>query len=326
MRFIICFLLVLLHGRVGLANPDFWVHEWPDTDFSKTEVPFVEILSGGPGKDGIPALSHPRFIPIDRANIPMIEPVISVQIGDAVRAYPVRYLIWHELVNDQIEGVPVLISFCPLCNSAQVFDRRLNGVVHSFGVTGKLRHSDMVMYDIETQSWWQQAIGLAIVGDMVGTDLLSIPSQMESLADFAARNPAGQVMEQPAFRRAYGRNPYVEYDTSIRPFLFNGDMPPHGIAPLSRVIRVGQRAWPMARLQGQGVIREAGVTIEKIGVQASALGTGVIASAATVPTVRVTSDDGTNVVYDVMFAFAFHAFFPQGVWMIEPPTCCDVAK
>ena len=160
----------ILAGAVQ-ADPNFWRHEWPHTDFDTTSVPsWAQILSGGPGKDGIPALSDPQFIRAGQEQgIEGREPVITVEIAGAEpRAYPIRYLTWHEIVNDTVGGVPVAVTFCPLCNSALTFDRRVKGRVLSFGVTGKLRHSDMVMYDRETQSWWQQAIGTGIVGVMTG--------------------------------------------------------------------------------------------------------------------------------------------------------------
>jgi hypothetical protein len=187
--------------------------------------------------------------------------------------------------------------------------------VLTFGVSGKLRNSDMVMFDRETQSWWQQAIGTGIVGDMNGVELVSLPSGMESWDQFKARNPDGLVMAEPAWNRSYGSNPYRGYDSSRRPFLYSGEMPPHGIAPLMRVVRVGSRAWPMDRLAKEQVVREAGVTLSWQAGQASALDTAVIAKGRDVGSVRVRDGKGRDVPHDVMFAFAFHAFWPDGTWM-----------
>jgi len=128
-----------------------------------------------------------------------------------------------------VGGVPVAVTFCPLCNSGLTFDRRTDAGVLTFGVSGKLRNSDMIMFDRETQSWWQQALGEAIVGEMTGAELQSLPSWMESWAKFVARNPDGVVMDQPNTQRAYGENPYVRYDTANRPFLYSGEMPPFDI-------------------------------------------------------------------------------------------------
>ena len=151
---------------VAMADPGSWSREWPDTSFDKSSITdWREILSGGPPKDGIPALIEPTFTTVaEKRGIKGSEPVIAVEIGQATpRAYPIRYLIWHEIVNDDVGGIPVAVTFCPLCNSAMTFDRRTSKGTLTFGVSGKLRNSDMIMYDRETQSWWQQAIGEAIV-------------------------------------------------------------------------------------------------------------------------------------------------------------------
>ncbi|CUH80223.1 DUF3179 domain-containing protein [Tropicibacter naphthalenivorans] len=302
----------------AMADPSFWKFEWPQTDFSITTVEnWAQIISGGPGKDGIPALSDPQVIGVAEAQgIGDLEPVIAVEIeGAAPRAYPIRYLMWHEIVNDVVGGRPIAVTFCPLCNSAVTFDRRVGGDVLSFGVTGKLRFSDMVMYDRETQSWWQQAVGQGIVGAQTGVQLAVLPSWMESWAAFKARNPEGEVMAEPAWSRPYGSNPYRRYDTSQRPFLYSGAPPPHGIAPLARVVRVGERAWPLERLRQAERIEEGGVVLEWARGQASALDAGQISAGRDVGNVRVRAE-GRDVAHDVMFAFAFDAFWPDGVWML----------
>lgn len=306
-------------GAAALANPSLWKGEWPDTNFAKTTVTdWSEILSGGPPRDGIPALDAPVFIRASEdSRISGREPVVTVEIDNAQpRAYPLRYLTWHEIVNDTVAGVPIAVTFCPLCNSAITFDRRTSRGTLNFGVTGKLRYSDMVMFDRETESWWQQAIGVAIVGDMTGTSLKSLPTWLESWDDFKARNPDGLVMEEPDYRRAYGRNPYVGYDSLARPFLYNGENPPFGVAPLVRVVRVGSRAWPLTRLAEAGTLNEDGITISWTKGQASALDTESIAQGKDVGNIRVRDAQGRDLAHDVMFAFAFHAFWPDGTWML----------
>ena len=319
-RFLAFLTSLLLIAGLATANPSQWRHEWPETNFQKTSIDdWSEIMSGGPPKDGIPAIDDPKFLRAgDKRGIAGNEPVITVEIdGQTPRAYPIRYLTWHEIVNDQIGGIPVAVTFCPLCNSGITFDRRVQGKVLSFGVSGKLRHSDMVMYDRETQSWWQQAIGEGIVGQMTGVELRQLPSWMESWDQFRARNPQGLVMAEPDFNRSYGRNPYQGYDSSARPFLYNGEAPPHGILPLERVVRVGDRAWPLTRIRNEGGVREAGVAISWEKGQASALDHGTIAKGRDVGTVRVRDGQGRDVPHDVMFAFAFHAFWPNGTWMVR---------
>jgi hypothetical protein len=303
-------------GRV----PSFWVSEWPETDFSVSSVAaWSEIVSGGPPRDGIPSIDDPSFHRVaGETELEPREPVITLELeGEIPRAYPIRYLTWHEIVNDEVGGIPVAVTFCPLCNSGITFDRRTQAGVLEFGVSGKLRHSDMIMYDRETGSWWQQAVGEAIVGDLTGMHLATLPSWMESWELYAQRNPDGLVMAQPTgFARDYGANPYVRYDSSDRPFLYNGEMPPHGIGPLERVVRVGDRAWPMVRLSREGRIEEAGVVLTWQAGQASALDSRVIAEGRDVGNVRVRDAAGADLAHDVLFAFAYHAFWPDGAWML----------
>jgi len=319
-RFATLFAAFLAVAPLAHASPSAWSHEWPQTDFSRTSIDdWSEIMSGGPPKDGIPAIDDPQFLRAqDETALRGREPVITVEIeGAAPRAYPIRYLMWHEIVNDTVGGVPVAVTYCPLCNSGMTFDRRVGGRVLSFGVSGKLRHSDMVMYDRQTESWWQQAVGRGIVGEMTGVDLRQLPTWMESWDQYRARNPGGLVMAEPAHNRSYGRNPYRGYDRSTRPFLYNGENPPHGIPPLERVVRVGDRAWPLTRIRDAGGVREAGLAISWEEGQASALDTGVISEGREVGTVRVRDGQGRDVAHDVMFAFAFHAFWPEGRWMLR---------
>ena len=316
----ISFLLVSLMVVAGMAaaDPAKWRAEWPETDFGRATVALDEIRSGGPPKDGIPAIDAPTFRKVGtESGLDAREPVIALEIdGAAPRAYPVRYLMWHEIVNDSVAGVPVAVTFCPLCNSGIVFDRRLDGAVLDFGVSGKLRHSDMIMYDRQTESWWQQAIGEGIVGRYAGAELDQIPAWMESWERFRSRNPDGLVLAAPDARRAYGQNPYAGYDSG-RPFLYSGEMPPHGIDPVARVVRVGDKAWPLTRLRAAGQIVEAGVRITWESGQASALDTRRIAEGRDVGNIRVRdAGTGRDVAHDVLFAFAFHAFWPDGIWML----------
>jgi hypothetical protein len=168
----LCLALVAMNTPgAGQAEPAGWAREWPATDFSRTTLTdWSEVISGGPPRDGIPAIDAPTFIAVGgEGRLSDAEPVMTLEMpGAAPRAYPVRYLMWHEIVNDTVGEVPVAVTFCPLCNSGVTFDRRLDGAVLSFGVSGKLRHSDMIMFDRESESWWQQATGEGIVGAYSG--------------------------------------------------------------------------------------------------------------------------------------------------------------
>ena len=311
--------IMTIAAGMSHADPSFWKYEWPDTDFELTTIEnWGEIMSGGPPKDGIPAVDDPQHIAVsDESRLGDREAVITVELdGQRPRAYPIRYLMWHEIVNDRIGDVPVAVTYCPLCNSGITFDRRVDGKLLSFGVSGKLRNSDMVMYDRETESWWQQAIGTGIVGDLTGVELKALPTWMESWSEYKTRNPDGLVMAQPAFPRNYGRNPYLGYDSSPRPFLYNGEMPPHDVPPLMRVVRVGDKAWTLERLRKEGEITEDGVTLSWAAGQASALDQGAVSEGRDVGTVRVRNASGDDLPHDVLFAFAFHAFWPDGTWML----------
>lgn len=219
-------------------EPGFPLAGWR-TDFAKHCVPLSEITSGGPPPDGIPSLDRPIFYAIAFADdwLQPQEPVIAVFEGEAARAYPLQILLWHEIVNDTIAGRPVAVTFCPLCNTALVFDRRVDGRALTFGTTGNLRFSDLVMYDRETQSWWQQATGEAIVGEHTGKRLRRITAPVLSYEEFKKAYPKGEVLSREAAKeetrdkvgsaRHYGQNPYVGYDRADTPPLpfFWGDRP-----------------------------------------------------------------------------------------------------
>ena len=199
-----------------------------NTDFSRHTVPFDEILSGGVPRDGIPSIDNPKFIAPEDASgwLSDEEPVIAFELGGDARAYPLKILTQHEIVNDVVGGVPVAVTFCPLCNSAVVFGRTLDGVLHDFGVSGNLRKSDLIMYDRQTQTWWQQITGDAIVGELAGKTLPFFPASIISWGDFKAANPTGEVLSRDlGFGRNYDRLPYAGYDRADNPpFLFDGDL------------------------------------------------------------------------------------------------------
>ncbi len=308
--------LLLTLTTTALAGPDAWRYEWPDTDFSKHSVDLDEIFSGGPPKDGIPSIDEPVFKPVaEITDLGPQEPVIGLTINGDARAYPLRILTWHEIANDTVGGVPVAITYCPLCNSAIVFDRRVEGEATEFGTTGKLRNSDLVMYDRATESWWQQFLGEAIIGERTGTQLKYIPARLESWERFAARHPEGKVLvpNNPNMR-AYGMNPYAGYDSNPLPFLYRGEMPAN-IEPMARVIRVDDQAWSLALLQAESRIEADGLILTWEAGQNSALDSSAIDQGRDVGNVTVSRRSGAaseDVPYDVTFAFVFHAFYPDG--------------
>jgi hypothetical protein len=212
----------------------------PD-DLPPPLVPPGELISGGPPPDGIPAIDTPRFIRVeDVTTLSDDEPVLSLELEGEARAYPVRILIWHEIVNDSIADIPFAITYCPLCNSALAFDRRLGERVLSFGTSGKLFNSDLVMYDRQTESLWPQLEGRAVIGRLTGAELDRLPIQTIRWADFREANPGAWVLsENTGYDRAYGRNPYVGYDDpSKAPFMFGGTVPA-ALPAKARVVGLG---------------------------------------------------------------------------------------
>jgi len=225
----------------GGTTPAFRTDGW-DTNFCLHNVPYDEIFSGGPPRDGIPPIDSPRFETVDSADtwIEDVEPVIILEVNNEVRAYPLQILIWHEIVNDEIGGQPVVVTFCPLCNTALAFARpTVNGELLTFGTSGNLRISDLVMWDRQTESWWQQFNGKAIVGDLTGTKLEFLPSAIISWADFKSKHPEGQVLSiETGFSRSYGRNPYSGYDNiNSYPFAYTGDLNDR-LPPMARVLGI----------------------------------------------------------------------------------------
>ncbi len=292
-----------------------------DTDFAKHTVPLDEFQSGGPPKDGIPAIDIPQFTPATEVDwLGEREPVVVVAVDGETRAYPIQILMWHEIANDQIGDVPVAVTFCPLCNTAIVFDRRVDGKVTSFGTTGKLRESDLVMYDRETESWWQQFSGEALVGERTGTKLEQIPARIVSWEEFLREHPASLVLNRDTgFVRDYGQNPYVGYDSIDSSPIFatrNGD--DDRLPPKERVvyIEVGEEAFavPFPSLAARRTIAlETGdgeVELRWKGGVASALDGLRIASGRDIGSVTVTLD-GEPVPFHEPFWFAVAAFRPD---------------
>ena len=285
------------------------------TDFTKTSIDLGDVMSGGPPKDGIPAIDDPRFQYISKIdNIADTEPVVGLAMNGEWKAYPLRILMWHEITNDEIGGVPVSVTFCPLCNAVVVFDRRVGDLVLDFGTTGRLRNSDLLMYDRQTESWWQQFTGEALIGELLGTELSVLPARLESFAQFKERAPEDALVQIPLNRdkRNYGANPYQGYDSSARPFLYRGETP-DGIKPLERVVSLQgkEEAWSMALLRAKGTVSASdGTVLSWIPGQNSALDTYKIADGKDVGTV-IAQKAGEDVPYFVDFAFAFHAFRPD---------------
>lgn len=307
-------LWLALAAAPASAGPVDWINEFPLTDIAKRSINLTEIRSDGATRDSIPPINDPKFVPISQVRgVGDLEPVISLTIGRDSRAYPLRILLWHEIVNDVVGGIPVLITYCPLCNSGVVFDRRVAGRTLSFGNTGRLRHFDMIMYDHETESWWQQFLGEAIIGDMTGQRLDAIPARVESLEKFRTRIPEGKLLvPDDAKARPYGTTPYLRMDTQAAELPY--DLP-DGVRSFERVVVVGTEAWTLKYLKQQGSIEKDGLVLTWLPGQNSIHDTKWISFGRDIGNVSVfrRTDKGLeDVAYDVAFAFAFAAFVPDG--------------
>lgn len=294
------------------CTPRRFASQWGNTDFCNTSIDFDSVLSGGPPRDGIPAVDNPAMETVDEAREWLVEqsPVISIEIDGDARAYPQAILMWHEIANDEVGGVPVSVTFCPLCNSSIVFDRRFNDMILTFGVSGVLRNSDMIMFDRETESWWQQFTGEGIVGELNEELLDIIPSQVIGFGQFAERYPDGLVMSRDTgINRSYGVNPYTGLDDNQGGVtgLFNGEYDER-LPARSRVLAVELDdtflAYPFATLRDEVVINDTLSDTEIVafwqpGV-ASSLDTRVIDEGRDIGTAALydrTLEDGTVLTF-----------------------------
>lgn len=258
-----CFVVFLLFGFHNNAGAQHLLFSGWKTNTGKSLIDLNELKRGGPPKDGIPSIDDPRFITSDRAQAWLTdnEPVILVEISGEARAYPLQVLIWHEIVNEEIQDTPVLVTFCPLCYSALVFERTVEGEILEFGVSGFLRHSDLVMFDRKTETLWQQVTGKAIVGDYAGTQLRQLPSQIISFQQFRNAYPNGKVLSKDTgYDRNYGTNPYAGYDDINNTPLFGDVDQESKLPPMEKVIgvKIGEiiKAYPYTITRSVKVIND----------------------------------------------------------------------
>src|ERR671915_2175275 len=187
-------------------------------DKEKHIVPVDQIVSGGPPPDGIPSIDDPKFISVQEADTHLedSELVLGLNVNGDIRAYPLQILVWHEIVNDEVGGVPVAVTYCPLCFTNQVFNRTLeNGQILEFGTSGKLYNSNLVMYDRTTNSLWSQAMSQGIVGKLAGVKLERIPFDVAYWKEWKQLYPDSKVLSRDTgSARPYGADPYGDYYTN----------------------------------------------------------------------------------------------------------------
>jgi Protein of unknown function (DUF3179) len=307
-------------GLGEAAPPPALTAGWK-TDFERRAVSLSEFERGGPGKDGIPAIDEPRFVSVDEVDfLEPKEPVIEVVLNGDARAYPIQILVWHEIVNDSVGGVPLAVTFCPLCNTAIAFDRRVDGRTLEFGTTGNLRSSDLVMYDRQTESWWQQFGGRALVGELTGEMLEQVPARVVAWREFKEDHPDGKVLSrETGHSRRYGENPYTGYDdVDSPPFFPTTNSDDKRLRPKERVVFIERGGdavvVPFSTLQRQRQVRvEVGgrplVVRWRTGV-ASSLDSGRVAEGRDVGGAEVREGERL-VAFDEPFWFAVAAFRPN---------------
>jgi hypothetical protein len=235
-----------------------------DTNWEKHSIDYDELISGGPSKDGIPPIDSPKFETVQNAKtwLKDNEPLIFVNIQNKTKAYPLQVLIWHEIVNDSLANKKITVTFCPLCNASIVFNRVIKEKVYDFGTSGLLRNSDLVMYDRQTDSLWQQFTGAAIVGNMLDTKLEEINSSIVSFKDIYTSYPDTLILSKDTGHiRDYGRNPYTGYDDiNQSPFMLKQDVDAR-LPPMRRVatieINAKNKAYSYKILRNKKVINDS---------------------------------------------------------------------
>ncbi len=204
---------------IAEAIPERLVETFLKTDWSRFDPRITAVLSGGPAKDGIPAIDVPTFVPLTSVSLREDIEAVVLTDGETIKVYPYNILTWHEIVNDTVADVPVAVTFCPLCGSAIVYERTLAGKPTTFGVSGFLIDSNMVMYDRNSESLWQQSTGRALAGTHMGEVLKLAPFQLMRIADVKAQYPQALVLsEQTGYVRDYTYNPYAGYEETNETF------------------------------------------------------------------------------------------------------------
>jgi hypothetical protein len=306
--------VALLVAGNGLATETAWAAPHRDSfngfNVSNAIIPTTEILSGGPGRDGIPSIDRPTFIRPSAVNFMRPDDlVVSMTIGNRTRAYPLRILVWHEIVNDNLAGVPIAVTYCPLWGTAMVFNRQVGNRVLSFGVSGLLYHSDVLMYDRQTDSLWSQLAMKAVTGPLVNTELEWLASEHLTWAAWKEKYPQGEVLStQTGAQRNYSGSAYASYehspDTMFPVPTYRAELPRKDWV-VGIIVDGVARAYPLKSLPpGRTVSDEVNSAALEITFHPGSQQVEVrrVESGELLPSVKV-------------YWFAWQAFYPQtGLW------------
>ncbi len=270
-------------------------------------IPSDQIMSGGPGRDGIPSLDNPTFVNASSAtSLSPKDRVLGIEINGVARAYPIRILNYHEIVNDIVGGEAIVITYCPLCGSGMAFKAEINGKGLEFGVSGLLYNSDVLLYDRQSGSLWSQILRTAVTGSMKGTRLNAVPLSHTTWRDWQTRHPQTEVLStDTGYRRNYRANPYPNYGRSGKLYF-----------PVSEESRLYKRksmimglevdgqfkAYPFEELENGSTPFTDEFNGERFEVRYD----------HTNQTAQIFTDGGDEVPTLIAFWFAWYAFHPEG--------------
>ena len=282
-------------------------------EFQPATIPIDEIRPGGPPKDGIPALTHPEFVSADKASyLKAQDRVIGIELKGQSKAYPIKILNWHEIVNDELAGKNMVVTYCPLCGTGMIFNAKIKGEKRVFGVSGLLYNSDVLMYDKKTESLWSQLKMEGVTGRMAGQKLELLLSHVTSWGDWKARYPKTKVLSiKTGYERDYDRDPYEGYEDSEKTFfpISPLDSSRHAKEWVFGLIRKGQaKAYPFKELtKGKSVISDM------IGEE-----TIRITFDKTNRTVKAETESGKPLPGIQAYWFAWRAFYPNSAVFKAP--------
>ena len=275
-------------------------------DLEGSLVPADEIHHGGPPRDGIPAIDKPVFVAVDEANFLKAEDrVLGLSRGGVTKAYPVKILDFHEIVNDEFGDEAVVVSYCPLCGTGMAFDAEVAGEARSFGVSGLLYNSDVLLYDRESESLWSQIMRKSVSGPLKGQELVQIPMAHTTWRDWRERHPDTVVLStKTGYARDYSQSPYGGYELSERVWfpVANQSQKYH---PKELVIGVNVdgnvKAYPFAELsKGENTISDKLGPMDVLVEFDPGNRTG-----------RILDTTGNEIPSTIAFWFAWYAFFPE---------------
>jgi hypothetical protein len=294
------FLLLLMFATACLAGP--YMNGF---DLRGSLVPNEQIFAGGPPRDGIPAIDRPRFVSPEKAAISAHDRVLGMRLNGVTKAYPIAILNWHEIVNDRFDSDAVVVSYCPLCGSGMAFRAKVDGHNLTFGVSGLLYNSDLLLYDRHSESLWSQIERRAISGRFRGRRLALIPLEHTTWQDWRQRHPHSLVLSrETGFSRDYDRHPYAGYDQS-REIYFPLAIRAYGYHPKERILGIELdghfKAYPFSELSKHAASVEDSLGGRRITVHFDAEN----------QTARAEHENGAPLPGVVAYWFAWYAFHPE---------------